>query len=407
MQFFPVTYQDNLKYHLFAGTVFAVVGDYSKAVDLLETVSLSFGLVELREGRGVSDFRKAFLVAPHRRSLRLHCRDRRRCSRLMPTSAGLSLICSQTERCAMLGCSLCEAEMDVCGNRCQSLTRKKVPSLPKYTSSHLLQQFKQLFSASYLDFSKIYESLDSSRLHILANSQKVIFEADGNWGLVSRCLEALPSRNLLKLQETYRTVSVLDAARLVGFARHKRPSGVAGQSGASSSEADGGSSVDPDRDERARASVVSAVHNLVRSRSIGRRALQRVVLTVVPLLVSHHQVAEGKLAARIVASTQAGSDELFIEFLSEQPSSSSTSASLSQSLFALAATSQHVSALDARLSSSRDFLSKAYNAASRASGYAGRGAGGGQDSMDMIGFGGEEDLMAGSGSQIIDEWDEE
>lgn len=38
-QTFPVAYHDNLKYHLYAGTVAAVIGEYGVAIDLLEAVS--------------------------------------------------------------------------------------------------------------------------------------------------------------------------------------------------------------------------------------------------------------------------------------------------------------------------------------------------------------------------------
>lgn len=37
-QTFPVQYHDNLKYHLYAGSVAAVLGDYGLAIELLETV---------------------------------------------------------------------------------------------------------------------------------------------------------------------------------------------------------------------------------------------------------------------------------------------------------------------------------------------------------------------------------
>lgn len=37
-QTFPVTYQDNLKYYLYGGTISAVTAKYEQAIDLLETV---------------------------------------------------------------------------------------------------------------------------------------------------------------------------------------------------------------------------------------------------------------------------------------------------------------------------------------------------------------------------------
>ena len=37
-QTFPITYQDNLKHHLYGGTVLAVLEQYEQATELLETV---------------------------------------------------------------------------------------------------------------------------------------------------------------------------------------------------------------------------------------------------------------------------------------------------------------------------------------------------------------------------------
>lgn len=37
-QLFPVRYQDHLLYHYLGGTILALMGDYSRAADLLETV---------------------------------------------------------------------------------------------------------------------------------------------------------------------------------------------------------------------------------------------------------------------------------------------------------------------------------------------------------------------------------
>ena len=38
LQLFSVAYHDNLKYHLYAGTVAAIVGNYAMAIELLEAV---------------------------------------------------------------------------------------------------------------------------------------------------------------------------------------------------------------------------------------------------------------------------------------------------------------------------------------------------------------------------------
>lgn len=38
-QVYPVVYQDNLKYHLYGGTILAVLGKYEEAQGMLMTVS--------------------------------------------------------------------------------------------------------------------------------------------------------------------------------------------------------------------------------------------------------------------------------------------------------------------------------------------------------------------------------
>lgn len=38
-QAFPITYQDNLKYHLYGGTILATLGNYKLAAEFLEAVS--------------------------------------------------------------------------------------------------------------------------------------------------------------------------------------------------------------------------------------------------------------------------------------------------------------------------------------------------------------------------------
>lgn len=41
LQAFPLTFQDNLKYHLYGGTVFATVERYEEAAELLQIVSIT------------------------------------------------------------------------------------------------------------------------------------------------------------------------------------------------------------------------------------------------------------------------------------------------------------------------------------------------------------------------------
>ena len=40
IQLFPIRYQDHLLYHYLGGTILALLGDYTRAASLLETVRL-------------------------------------------------------------------------------------------------------------------------------------------------------------------------------------------------------------------------------------------------------------------------------------------------------------------------------------------------------------------------------
>lgn len=40
---------------------------------------------------------------------------------------------------------------------------------------------------------------------------------DNNWGLVERCLEALPARAIIQLQKVYKTIEIAEVVRIIGL----------------------------------------------------------------------------------------------------------------------------------------------------------------------------------------------
>lgn len=97
-----------------------------------------------------------------------------------------------------------------------------------------------------------------------------------------------------------------------------------------------------------------------------------------------------------------GANKGYIEFLSEPTSSPDSAKILSHSYAMLSSTSWSVSDLDNRISTSKDFVNRAYTTASRTS--SGLGDLGGMDSMQAVGA--EEDLMSGQSVQGLDIWEE-
>ena len=118
------------------------------------------------------------------------------------------------------------------------------------------------------------------------------------------------------------------------------------------------------------------------------------------------QVSEKKLQATVTASGTDASKS-YVHFHAASSSTKEASASLSQAYTMLSSTAWSMSSLDSRISSSKEFLTKAYNAASRM-GPGGQGPGGPGGMDPMLGFGGEEDLMGGGGggSHGVDIWEE-
>lgn len=111
---------------------------------------------------------------------------------------------------------------------CGHISHSQTSSLPKYTSSHLLLTFKQLYETSYTEFGRTYHSLDRAKLYKLADEHRKVFETDGNFGLVQRALQAIPAQAISRLKDTYKVVEIEEVVRLL---RLHRPAGQTSDEG--------------------------------------------------------------------------------------------------------------------------------------------------------------------------------
>lgn len=116
---------------------------------------------------------------------------------------------------------------------CTLIRKGAVPTLPKFTSQPVLSAFKS-HCTLYSDFATAFAKLERRQVQKIANDGREDFDQvrfclteiaettqtdcdpqDGNWGLVLQCLERLKSQAILKLRETYVTVSLQEVAEAV------------------------------------------------------------------------------------------------------------------------------------------------------------------------------------------------
>lgn len=89
-----------------------------------------------------------------------------------------------------------------------------VPSFPKATSSVVSRQLKATCT-EYHELVTAYSSQNIHRLRTLSESHRGVYEADGNWGLVKQCVRSLFKRSILRLTQTYLTLSLKDIAETI------------------------------------------------------------------------------------------------------------------------------------------------------------------------------------------------
>ncbi|GAA5962861.1 hypothetical protein JCM3765_005896 [Sporobolomyces pararoseus] len=155
---FPIKYQDHLLYHYLAGTIVALRGDYVRASDLLEIcVSAPGPAVSLIQ---LDAYKKLVLV--------------------------------------------------------QLLAYGKTLPLPKYTSSAAQNAYKSLL-APYNDYVGAFNSLDKTKLFAAKEKARESFTRDHNMGLVSLVEQSLRRRIILKLTQTWSTLSLGQLTKLLGM----------------------------------------------------------------------------------------------------------------------------------------------------------------------------------------------
>ncbi|GAA5883758.1 hypothetical protein JCM3774_000581 [Rhodotorula dairenensis] len=155
---FPIRYQDHLLYHYLGGTILALLGDYARAADLLETCVSAPG-----------SHASMIQVDAHKK---------------------LVLV--------------------------QLLAFGKVQPLPRYTSQAVTQAIKVL-SAPYAEFANAYRTLDRSKVAAAVEKGRDVFARDLNVGLVSLCEDSLRRRQIQNLTETYITLSLGAVCSHVGM----------------------------------------------------------------------------------------------------------------------------------------------------------------------------------------------
>ncbi|BGP03055.1 hypothetical protein NBRC10513v2_006779 [Rhodotorula toruloides] len=155
---FPIRYQDHLLCHYLGGTILALLGNYTRAADLLEIcVSAPGSSASLIQ---IDAYKKLVLV--------------------------------------------------------QLLAHGKTQALPRYTSQVVLTAAKTL-CAPYLEYCSAFASLNRERVDQAREKGREAFEKDFNSGLIALCDESLRRRQIQNLTETYITLSLGQIASYVGL----------------------------------------------------------------------------------------------------------------------------------------------------------------------------------------------
>ncbi|GAA5984473.1 hypothetical protein JCM10908_003364 [Rhodotorula pacifica] len=158
MSLFPIRYQDHLIYHYLGGTILALLGDYARAAEFLETCVSTPG-----------SHASMIQVDAHKK---------------------LVLV--------------------------QLLAFGKTQPLPRYTTSTVLQATKVL-SAPYVEFANAFRTLDRSKVAAASEKGRDTFARDLNVGLVALCEDSLRRRQIQNLTETYITLSLGGICSQVGM----------------------------------------------------------------------------------------------------------------------------------------------------------------------------------------------
>ena len=282
-----------------------------------------------------------------------------------------------------------------------------------------------MHQADYLDFANRYSSSltsqkERNKLLAFINTPSVrsVFEQDSNTGLLERCIHAIPDRAIIKLQAVYKTIELEQVARHIGTLSDARPSeddaarenGDAAQNGdvaligaANGVAAPASPLLDAADAEPEAAATQSAPATMQPLRPASFTNAAEAIAFVKARIQS--LVATKQLSARIVTDPQTSRD--YLEFLPVTKTTTESTQALQATFDTLQRAKWTISNLDTQISTSRDFISKAYAAASssRASGNGMGGAFGGDSVMQQLMM--EEDLVSRGemGGKMVDDMD--
>lgn len=96
----------------------------------------------------------------------------------------------------------------------------QVPSFPKFTSTTVYRHIKN-HTQVYLDLAKQYDVREFSSLEQFIQQYSWKFQRDNNMGLINQALSSLYKHNILRLTQTYLTLSLQDIANSVHLGSSK------------------------------------------------------------------------------------------------------------------------------------------------------------------------------------------
>lgn len=69
------------------------------------------------------------------------------------------------------------------------------------------------FCNEYSEFSNAFEQSDMKKLDEIIKKNEKVYGTDKNFGLIKQCMAALARNNILRLTDTYLTLSLTDLAK--------------------------------------------------------------------------------------------------------------------------------------------------------------------------------------------------
>jgi len=100
---------------------------------------------------------------------------------------------------------------------CSLVESGESPRAPKHTALVVLRHIKSGI-APYTEFAETFSSRTLADLRASLEKHSVAFEQDKNLGLAKQCVQALIRRNILRLTQTYLTLSLTHIADSAGLA---------------------------------------------------------------------------------------------------------------------------------------------------------------------------------------------